>query len=180
MEVSSGLPYTFTFTLGPEGLDGTAVRFGFIVTDDNQLTGETNLIITTEATRTQLLTFFNWQYHSLLWEGAESIAECEKDNILTFNSDGTMEYDYGALVGPDNCGECGGSCPFDGVLDWVGWSFNEDESVLSAYRVDAATETPYDTVVWVITEFDHTYWRGTQEIPIWGLFDYGHAAVAKD
>ncbi|MEB3323685.1 MAG: hypothetical protein VKI81_12755, partial [Synechococcaceae cyanobacterium] len=107
MEVTSGLPYNFSFTLGPEGLDGTAVRFGFQVTDDNQLTGTTNLIITTEATRTQLLTFFDWQYHSLLYQDtpdtwAEGIAECEKDNILTFNPDGTMEYDFGALVGPDN------------------------------------------------------------------------------
>src|SRR5210317_1530192 len=33
MEVSTGLPYTFTFTLGPEGLDGPAVRFAFVVTD---------------------------------------------------------------------------------------------------------------------------------------------------
>jgi hypothetical protein len=187
MEVTSGLPYNFSYILGPEGLDGTAGRFGFVVTDDNQLTGQTNLIITTEATRTQLLTFFDWQYHSLLWQDtpdtwAEGIADCEKDNILTFNADGTMDYDYGALVGPDNCGEggCEGSCSGDGVLNWVGWSFNDDESVLSAYRVDAETETPWDTVVWEITEFDHTYWRGTVDLGAWGLFDYGHAAVAKD
>ena len=187
MEVSTGLPYTFTFTLGPEGLDGTAVRFGFVVTDDNELTGETNLIITTEATRTQLLTFFDWQYNSLLYQDtpdtwAEGIAECEKDNILTFNPDGTMEYDFGALVGPDNCGDggCAGSCSGDGQLIWAGWAFNDDETELSAFRVWAEDETPWDTVLWVITEFDHTYWRGTQDLGAWGLFDYGHAAVAKD
>jgi len=187
MEVSTGLPYTFTYTLGPEGLDGTAVRFGFVVEDDNQLMGQTNLIITTEATRTQLLTFFDWQYNSLLWQDtpdtwAEGIAECEKDNILSFNTDGTMDYDYGALVGPDNCGDggCEGSCSGDGQLTWAGWAFNDDETELSAFRIDTETEVPWDTVLWVITEFDQSYWRGTVDLGAWGLFDYGHAAVAKD
>lgn len=185
MEVSTPLPYSFSFTLGPEGLDGTAVRFAFVVTDANELTDETNLIITTEATNTQLLTFFNWQFNSLLWQDtpdtwAEGIEDCERDNILTFNADGTMSYDYGALVGPDNCGDggCGGSCSGDGQLDWVGWDFNDDEDLLRAFR-SLPDGTPQDTVFWEITEFSPSYWRGTVDLGVWGLFDYGHAAVAK-
>jgi hypothetical protein len=188
MIVTSNLPYTFTFTLGAEGLDGTPVRFGFVLTDANGLTGETNLIITTEATNTQLLTFFDWQYHSLLYQSddtwVEGIADCEKDNILSFNTDGTMSYDYGALNGLDgdvNCGDggCAGSCSGDASLVWATWSFNAAEDTLIAVR-NLPTGEFADEVIWAITEFSPSYWRGTVDLGLWGLFDYGHAAVAKN
>ncbi|MFY0628470.1 MAG: hypothetical protein JXR07_19390 [Reichenbachiella sp.] len=183
MIVTSPLPYDFSFTLGAEGLDGTAVRFGFVVVDENELTDETNLIITTTATRTQLLTFFNWRYASLLWQEnppdfVEGINECEEDNILTFNADGTMEYDFGAKTRPEFEQ---GSCAGDGDLIWSTWAFNAAEDTLKAFRLNAESELPHDTVVWAITEFSPSYWRGISEpIPGWGLFDYGHEAVAKD
>ena len=182
MEVSTPLPYSFSFTLGAEGLDGTAVRFQFVVTDANELTDETNLIITTEATRTQLLTFFNWRYASLLWQETppdfvEGINECEEDNILTFNTDGTMAYDFGAKTFPEYDQ---GSCSGDGQLIWSTWAFNAAEDTLRAFRLNAEFETPHDTVVWAIYEFDQSHWRGISEpVPGWGLFDYGHEAVAK-
>ena len=85
-----------------------------------------------------------------------------------------MGIDFGALTG-----EGGGSCNFDGDLLWVGWSFNEDETVLSAFRTNAETGLPQDTVVWEIVEFDQNSWTADQA-SIFGPLTYVHTAVAKD
>ncbi len=183
-EVTTGLPYTFNYTLGVDGIL-QAVRFNFLVTDANGLTDDVNLIITTELTRSGLIVAFNWQYSSLLFDAdgdgtaeLESIQDCEKDNIFNFESDGTMGIDHGALTGSG-----GGSCDFDDAVDYTRWEFDANEEVLSLIRVDInpndGSTTPKDTLRWTITEMDQTGFSATEE-SIFGPLVYGYSAVAKD
>ncbi len=177
MEVTSGLPYTFNYTLGVDGLL-EPIRFNFEVTDANGLTDDVDLVITTNVTRSGLLVSFDWRYTSLLWNDPveEGIRECEEDNVFSFESDGTMSIDYGALTGSG-----GGSCDFDDVTDWVSWEFNEDESVLFLRRADIidGVSTPKDTLEWTIVEFDQTMFSA-DEVTIFGPFRYVYSAVAKN
>ena len=184
MTVTSGLPYTFNYTLAADGLL-EPVRFNFLVEDANGLTDEVDLVITTNVTRTGLLVSFNWRYSSLLFDAdgdgtpeLESIAECEEDNVFSYELDGSMSIDYGALTGSG-----GGSCDFDDVTDWVGWDFDSNEEVLSMYRVavnpDDGSTTPQDTVRWTVTEMDQTGFTAVEE-SIFGPLVYGYDAVAKN
>lgn len=176
--VTSGLPYTFTHTIGTEGIL-EPVRFNFVVNDDNELSASVDLIITTEASRTQLLSAFDWRYTDL-WFGDPLepgfIAECEEDNVFTFNEDGTMSLDFGSS------GDGAGSCAGDGLLDWVEWEFDAAEEVLSLTRVDVlddGTTVPKDVLVWTIIEMDQTGFSATEE-SIFGALRYDYTAVAKN
>jgi hypothetical protein len=178
MEVTSGLPYTFNYTLGVDGLL-EPIRFNFLVTDANGLTDEVDLIITTNVTRTGLLVSFNWRYTDL-WFGDPLepgfIAACEEDNIFSFESDGTMSFDFG------DSGDGAGSCAGDGLIDYVGWTFDDAEEVLSLIRVDILEDgstVPKDTLIWNIIEFDQTAFSATEE-SIFGALRYDYTAVAKD
>ena len=176
MEVTTGLPYTFSYELGADGIENP-IRFNFLVEDSNGLTGETNFIITTDASRRQLLTTFNWRYSSLIWEDdptVESILECEEDNVFNFEEDGTMGVDYGALTGSG-----GGSCDFDGFLIHTGWAMNEAQDTLQWFRADAFTLEPQDTVTYSITEFDQMQWVA-DETNLFGVFAYTYTAVPKN
>ncbi len=37
----------------------------------------------------QELLIGTWQTSSMLWNGQEAIEDCQKDNLITFNADGT-------------------------------------------------------------------------------------------
>lgn len=178
MDVTTGLPYNFSYTMGVDGLL-EPVRFNFSVLDDNGLTAEVNLIITTVATNSGLLVAFNWRYTDL-WFGDPLapgfIQACEEDNIFTFNDDGTMSFDFGSS------GDGAGSCAGDGALDWVGWEFDANEEVLSLMRVDILPDlstTPKDTLIWTIISFDQTAFSAT-EPSIFGPLRYDYTAVPKN
>ncbi len=172
LEVTSGLPYNFSYTIGTEGLENP-IRFNFLVTDANDLTDEVDLVITTNASNEQLLVSFNWRYSSLIWENAESILECEEDNIYSFEADGSMSVDFGALTGSG-----GGSCDFDGTTIFDGWAMNEAQDTLQWFRADAFTGAATDTVTYSIKEFTKERWVA-DETNLFGVFEYTYTAVAK-
>ena len=172
-EVTSGLPYNFSYTIGTEGLENP-IRFNFLVTDANDLTDEVDLVITTNASNEQLLVSFNWRYSSLIWEGAESILPCEEDNVFSFEADGSMSVDYGALTG-----EGGGSCDFDGFAIYDGWAMNAAQDTLQWFRADAFTGAATDTVTYSIKEFTQSRWVA-DETNIFGVFEYTYTAVPKN
>lgn len=135
--ITSALPYNFSYTLNAEGAE-TPVRFRFVVEDNNGQTDEENLVITTKLTLAYVLTNFDWRWNSQLGKAfdadpiAEQIRDCEKDNVFTFNTDGTMSIDYGALTGAG-----GGSCDFDGLTPYVSYSISADESTITLVKDDA-------------------------------------------
>ena len=174
-EIGTGLPFNFSYTIGTGDLD-EPVRFEFVVEDDNGETGTVNLIITIEATRAQLLVSFDWRYKSLLFDDGtgtfiEGIVECEEDNIFSFEADGTMSVDYGALTGSG-----GGSCDGDGIVVPVEWEMDAAMETLYWYRDNDGIR--WDTVTYVITAFDKTEWKG-DEASIFGPLKYTYAAVPK-
>jgi len=171
-EVGTGLPYTFNYTIMPSDF-GSPVRFQFVVEDDNAETDEVNLIITIDATRAQLLTSFNWRYSSLIFDEVESILPCEEDNVFSFEADGTMSVDYGAITGTG-----GGSCDFDGVTVPVEWEMNTAMDTLYWYRDNTITATRQDTVTYAIQSFDNTAWNA-DETNLFGVFNYTYSAVPK-
>lgn len=173
MEVTSGLPYTFTYTLGVDGLT-EPVRINFEVEDANGLTDDADLIIVTEASNEQLLTSFDWRWASQQFEGEETLRECEADNVWSFEDNGDVSLDYGALTGSG-----GGSCDFDGDLIHTGWRMTEPMDSLYIYRANAETEAPHDTLKWAITEFDQNQFVA-DETNIFGVFTWTFEAQAKD
>ena len=172
-EVTSGLPYTFNFTLGIEGLTDP-IRFNFEVEDSNGLTDDVNLVITTNASNEQLLVSFNWRWADQVFEGESTIEDCEADNVYSFESDGSMSLDFGALTGSG-----GGSCDFDGVLTYDGWDMNDAMDTLRVFRGDAFTGNPNDTIVYAITSFDQTAFTA-DETNLFGIFSWTYQAQAKD
>ena len=171
-EVGTGLPYTFNYTIEPGDLD-EPVRFQFEVEDENEETGSANLIITITATPEQLLVSFNWRYSSLIFDMVESILPCEEDNICSFEADGSMTVDYGALTGSG-----GGSCDFDGVTVPVEWEMNAAMDTLYWYRDNMITATRQDTVTYAILSIDNTAWNA-DETNLFGIFNYTYSAVPK-
>jgi len=173
MEVTSGLPYAFTYTLGIDGLT-EPIRINFEVEDANGLTDDADLIIQTDASREQLLTAFDWRWASQEFEGESTLQECEADNVWSFENDGSVSLDYGPLTGSG-----GGSCDFDGALIHTGWRMNEPMDSLYIFRADAATEIPRDTLMWAIPEFDQNNFVA-EETNIFGVFVWTFEAQAKD
>lgn len=45
----------------------------------------------------QELIIGTWQTSSMIWNGQEAIEDCQKDNLITFNADGTYLIDQGAV-----------------------------------------------------------------------------------
>lgn len=68
-----------------------------------------------------------WNLVSILHvneKNAEVINDCEKDNSILFNADGTMQYLYGKDTGAGNCG-------FDGFNIYDKWVLSDDLKTLS-------------------------------------------------
>ena len=173
MEVTSGVPYTFNYTLGVDGLT-EPIRINFEVEDVNGLTDDADLVIVTEASNEQLLTSFDWVWASQEFEGEQTLRECEADNVWSFEDNGDVSLDYGALTGSG-----GGSCDFDGSLIHTGWRMNEPMDSIYIYRANAETQAPNDTLKWAISEFDQNHFVA-DETNIFGVFTWTFEAQAKD
>lgn len=79
---------------------------------------------------------------------AEVINDCEKDNAILFNADGTLEYLYGGDTGA-------GACGFDGFNIYDSWVLSEDGKTFSInYHglFDPAPKTDIYRVVSLTTE----------------------------
>ena len=173
VEVTSGLPHTFNYTLETDGLT-EPIRLNFEVEDSNGLTDSEDLIIQTDASREQLLTSFNWRWAGQEIEGESTIRECETDNVWSFDSNGDVSLDYGAMTGTG-----GGSCDFDGTHIYPGWRMNDAMDSLWIYRADAETEEPKDTLAWAITSFDQNNFTA-DESSLFGVINWTFEAQAKD
>ncbi|MCO6478031.1 MAG: hypothetical protein J5I94_15470 [Phaeodactylibacter sp.] len=153
MEVSSST-FTLEYTLTDEGLE-TPIRFNFEAEDEKGQTGDADFIITTELSVKYLLLNFDWQWDSKLGKcldsepETEQILECEEDNIYSFNEDGTMSIDYGAITGMG-----GGTCDFDGIRPATDWELNDDETELTITNTNVFDPNDVQIEVYRITSFD--------------------------
>ncbi|MBK9018206.1 MAG: hypothetical protein IPM82_31455 [Saprospiraceae bacterium] len=75
----------------------------------------------------------------------------KKDNVYSFNADGTYTLDYGALTGSG-----GGTCDFDGFRAPTTWSLNAEETTLTIMAVNVFDPTDIQTEVYNITDANTT------------------------
>lgn len=158
--------HTETYELNEEGLD-TPVRFKFEATDNKDQVSSADFIITTEASTSYLLVKYNWQWKSKVGQAtstepgpSEQILECEKDNIYTFNADGTYSLDFGAMTGSG-----GGTCDFDALVVTNTWELNQDETELTIFASNIFDPTPVPTVH-KITSASNTSIKSTSTIDL--------------
>lgn len=165
-ETYNHLSHTLTYELTAEGLSNP-IRFNFTATDKKGQTGTADFIITTEPSVSYLLTTYNWQWKSKLGKcldsdpESEQILECEKDNVYSFNADGTYSLDYGAITGMG-----GGTCDFDGFRVPTTWSLNAEETQLTILAVNAFDPNDVQTEVYNITSASNTSMKSTQTIDL--------------
>lgn len=158
--------HTEDYVLAEEGLT-TPVRFNFTAEDNKGQTGTADLVITTEPSVRYLLTKFNWQWKSKVGKclasdpETEQIFECEKDNVYTFNADGTYALDYGALTGSG-----GGTCDFDGFRAPTTWELNSTETELTIRAVNIFDPNDVQTEVYKIQEATTTSIKSSQTIDL--------------
>lgn len=166
-ETYTDLTHTLDYVLAAEGLS-TPIRFNFTAEDSKGQTGSADLIITTEPSVAYLLVTYNWQWKSKVGKifatdpgESEQIVDCEKDNVYSFNADGTYALDYGALTGSG-----GGTCDFDGFRAPTTWTLNAGETELTIMAVNVFDPTDIQTEVYKITSATTASIKSTQTVDL--------------
>lgn len=153
LEVTSST-YTLEYELGEEGVTNP-IRFNFTAEDDNGNTGTADFVVTTEVSLEFLLVNYNWRWQSKegkVFEAdpvSEQILPCEEDNVYTFNSDGTMSIDYGAITGTG-----GGTCDFDGLRVETNWALNAAGDELTITLVNVFDPADIQEQVYKVNSFN--------------------------
>ena len=166
------------------------------VTDGEGQTSSANVVISVATSNLNKLLAYSWMFTSQIYPedveggtGDDFIADCEKDNFYTFYADGSLEYNFGAIngmtdgEGGTNCDEvCGGTCAFDGTVDYQSWTFDEETEVLTVIRYNPETEMEHDRLIWTIRSFGDTQFTGRIDYDFFGsilTLDETFIAIAK-
>ena len=117
------IEYPFSYTLQDAEVD-KLVGFNYRVEDSKGKAAEKDLTVNTIASGGQIIASHPWKITSVIWKTAdppsESIQECAKDDIWTYNRDSTMSVNYGAM-----------GCLFDGLNVFSKWTLSEDEKTFT-------------------------------------------------
>jgi len=115
--------YIFEYTYQPDEVN-KLVGINYHFEDAQGNVAEKDLTINTNPSAAQIIASHQWKLVSKLWTTAdpqeESLNDCEKDNITTFNIDSTMSVNYGA-----------NPCTFDGFNIYDKWYVSEDEKTFT-------------------------------------------------
>ena len=115
--------YIFDYTYQADEVD-KLVGINYHFEDSKGNAAEKDLTVNTSASAAQIIYSHKWKPVSVLWVTAnpqqESITDCQKDNVFTYNSDSTMSVDYGALA-----------CTFDGFNVYDKWYVSDDEKTFT-------------------------------------------------
>lgn len=167
-EVSTTPVDSYTHTVTAEDA-AEPFRINFLVTDIEGLTASTDVIISGVLTDLYKLQNFNWQYTSqlgILDGEEESIKDCEKDNVYSFNEDGTASLDFGTdtKVAP---------CDLDGLILATGYTFDEETKVLTILQDEFQADwsfAPGDSKVYTNVTFDGLTFTGRAQYDLSVLF----------
>lgn len=138
--------YMFEYTPTEEDVD-QLVGFTFESKNKNGHISQTDLTLVVTFSPKDNLPRRRWVLSSVLWvnntesPNSEEINDCEKDNSMLLNEDGSMSIDYGKDTGA-------GACGFDGLTGYDSWSLSDDEMYFTqvTYNVftpDQKTEEVY-------------------------------------
>lgn len=182
----TGSSHTLTYTLAEEGLQAP-IRFKFEAEDDNGKLGSSDFVVTTEASLEYVLVNFNWRLDSKIGKilqaepnESEKIEPCEKDNVYSFNADGSFTIDFGALTSVP-----GGSCEFDGFNAPNGWTLNSNNTELTLNFTNAFSGDPLPPEVYRITSFSLLELKAKTTIdltvfdPSWAIWDWTYTWKAQ-
>lgn len=177
-EVSSG---EYMFTYSPKAEDAyKLVGFKFTVEKNNGAKSVSDLTLNVSFTPAGNLPYRKWQLKSIVYVNGdpanEDITEdCNKDDYLSMNTDGSCVYDYGAL-------SCNIFEPFDTPQTWT---LSADNSTYTLNRLSGFTGaiTPQ---VYVVKELTLTSFKIELTVDMTGLgggpndtFLYTYAATPK-
>ena len=121
----SSYDYTFTYMPSTEDVD-QLVGFTFEAENEKGNVSQSDLTLVVTLSPRDNLPRRKWNLTSVLWvnntdtPNLESINDCEKDNSMLLNEDGTMSVDYGTDTGS-------GSCAYDGLTAYDSWELTDDD-----------------------------------------------------
>jgi len=145
----SGGKYTFTYS--PDILDvNQLIGFTFTAVNNNGISAESDLTLNVNLTPRENLPLKKWQLRSTLFVNGdppnqESIQDCNKDDFLLLNSDGTWSMEYGTY------------CFLEALEGWVSWELSEDNKTLTLVKIPNVFQpTVTSTVVYEVTELTLT------------------------
>lgn len=141
--ISSG-KYTFTYAPRLEDVN-QLVGFKFTVTTKSGVKAESDLALNVSFSPAANLPYKKWQLKSILYvnENEDSTLDCNKDDFMSLETDGSCTYDYGAL-----------SCNvFEAYDTPVSWSLSADNQTFTLFRLSGFTgeTTPQVYVVKELT-----------------------------
>ena len=115
--------YILEYTYQPDEVS-KLVGINYHFEDSKGNAAEKDLTINTNPSAAQIIASHQWKLISKLWTTAdpqtESLQDCEKDNITTFNMDSTMNVNYGTTP-----------CTFDGFNIYDKWYVSDDEKTFT-------------------------------------------------
>lgn len=136
--------HEFTYTLSPDEVD-QLVSFNFEAEDANGKKSETDLTINTTASGAQIIATYGWKFKAKqnVTSGTpqDDLSECAKDDVYTYNTDGTMAINYGA-----------NACTFDGFNEYTGWTLSEDEKTFTQTYRDVFNPSKVTTETYTVTK----------------------------
>ncbi len=142
MEVVSNLnenefEYVFEYIPTEKDVD-QLVGFTFESRNNNGHTSQTDLTLVVTLSPKDNLTRRKWILSSVLWvnnpesPNSEEINDCEKDNFMLLNEDGSMSIGYGKDTGT-------GACGFDGLTAYESWKLSDDETNFTQVKYNVFT-----------------------------------------
>ena len=133
--------YDFAYTPSVDDVD-QLVGFNFKGTNSSGAMEEIDLNLVVTMSPIDNLTRRRWLLTSVFHvnRDEEGINECEKDNSMLLNEDGSMEYDFG-----DDTAQ--GDCAFDGFTVYNKWSITEEDDVQYFHREGYGIFDPETVVI---------------------------------
>ena len=143
--------YTFIYAYQPDEVD-KLVGINFHFEDANGNVVEKDLTVNTIASGAQIIYSHKWKLISKFWATAtppeENIQDCEKDNIYSYNADGTIPSpNYGAI-----------GCLFDGFNIYDNWTLSDDEKVFTQTYHSVFDTTKVTTEVYNVESLTSDRW----------------------
>ncbi|HYK43705.1 MAG TPA: hypothetical protein VEV83_00960 [Parafilimonas sp.] len=159
--------YMFSYTFRPDEVD-KLVGINFHLEDSTGHVAEKDLTVNTIASGAQIIYSHKWKLISKFWATAnppaENIQDCEKDNIYSYNADGTIPTpNYG--MNP---------CLFDGFNIYDNWTLSDDEKVFTQTYHSVFDTTKVTTEVYNVESLTSDRWVMdiTLDLTAFGLSDH--------
>lgn len=158
--------YILDYTYQPDEVD-KLVGINYHFEDSKGNAAEKDLTINTTASAAQIIYSHKWKLISKLWTTVtpqqESLQDCGKDDIYTYNADSTMGINYGASP-----------CTFDGLNIYDTWYVSDDEKTFTDVYHSVFNPAQITTEVYNIESLTKDKWVMdiTLDLSVFGLSDH--------